>query len=147
MISFRIPISGLKQSTNKFYAGQHWSKRKEFKDSVFDYARAFCRKSGSIGRYPVEIRYRFIFESRALDTLNTAIIAKCFEDALRSLGILKDDSPAYVARSVLEVVAVSAQVPGGSKANQTRLKRPVEDWLIIEIKEMDFLEKNQTDEK
>lgn len=136
MIKYRIPITGLKISTNKFYAGtSNWNKRKQTKDIVLDYAASFCQPDDPVNSYPVEIGYKFIFSSRALDTLNTAIMAKMFEDALCALKILEDDSPSYVRRSSLEVVKQTAQKGKethesfGQKGNAKN-----EDWLEIIIK-------------
>jgi hypothetical protein len=125
---------GLKVSTNKIYAGQHWSKRQSAKDSFASIAAVFCRPVCKIESYPVEIRYRFFFVSKPLDTLNTAYMAKMFEDAFRALGILKEDSPKYVALSVLEVIELGRpkkpQVPLASRAPSNAQD---DDYLIIDI--------------
>ena len=107
MIAFTIPLTAIKFSTNKLYAGVHWTQRKEYKDSTALIVRSCLRKQNvaKIDSYPVEILYRFIFETRVLDTLNTAGMAKCIEDSFRSFGLLADDDPRYVTRSILEVVA------------------------------------------
>lgn len=138
MIHYRIPLTGVKVSTNKIYAGTHWSKRKSIKDSILGYAVAFCRPVQCIESYPVEISYRFLFGTRPLDTLNTAYMAKMFEDAFRSLGILKDDDPKCVARSILEVVVERA--PKGAKsdaASRAKSNAQDKDWLEITIKPYD----------
>ncbi len=109
MIRYLIPISGLKTSTNKIYAGQHWAKRKEFADSVFEYANTFCRPIKWVVKYPVQIRYRFFFISKPLDTTNCTYLVKCFEDALCALGILEEDDSAHVARTVIEVIKLSRE--------------------------------------
>lgn len=134
-INYRVPITQLKASTNKIYAGIHWSVRKQLKDSVLSYAAGFCRPIQKVRSYPVEIRYRFIFASRALDTLNTAYLAKMFEDALCSLGVLEDDDPKHVARAVLEVVEATA-APGTPVARKQSAQKSAktEDWLEITIK-------------
>jgi hypothetical protein len=106
MIAYSLPLRGIKFSTNKIYAGIHWTKRKEIKDSIHGYVLAFCRPVRQPESYPVEIRYNFFFGSRPLDTLNTAAMAKMLEDALRATKILKDDDPRYVTRSILEVNVV-----------------------------------------
>lgn len=133
-IHYRIPLRGLKVSTNKIYAGEHWTKRKQLKDSLISVAGYFCRPVQRIESYPVEISYRFIFGTRALDTLNCAYMAKMFEDALRSFEILKDDDPKCVARSIIEVVALPPEkrpkTPGTqSKASDAEDK----DWLELTI--------------
>jgi len=137
MILYRIPITDVKQSTNKIYAGIHWTKRKKIKDGILDYANIFCRPIKQIKSYPVEISYKFIFESRALDTLNCAYMAKMFEDALRSLEILEDDDPKHVTRTIIEVVMVSKSK--NKKILNDMGKKKVEknnDWLEISIQQI-----------
>lgn len=138
MIQYTIPLTGLKESTNKIYAGIHWTKRKSIKDSFLDYARVFCRPVKRVESYPVEICYRFVFGSKPLDTLNTAFMAKMFEDAFRSIGIIEDDSPKYVARSILEVVKFDAS-ERAKNDNASRSKRDEKDkdWVEITIKKYD----------
>ena len=133
-IKYVIPLLGLKTSTNKIYAGEHWSKRKQLKDGITSVAAVFCRPVREIGSYPVEICYRFCFVSRPLDTLNCAYMAKAFEDALRSLGILEDDDPAHVARTVLEVdVFPRKKGPSSNDASGAQGDAPNEDQLEITI--------------
>lgn len=134
LIHYRIPLRGLKVSTNKIYAGEHWSKRKQIKDSLLSVAGYFCRPARKIESYPVQISYRFLFGTRALDTLNCAYMAKMFEDALRAFGILEEDDPKYVARSIIEVVVVPR--PKGSKATNAQGKKADaedQDWLELSI--------------
>src|SRR3990167_1062360 len=117
MIVFKIPLSNiivfqkrgnklisLKESTNKIYAGQHWAKRKEYKDRFTGHAARFCKLAEPIRTWPVSIRYRFVFETRALDTTNCSYLVKIAEDSLRAFQILPDDSPKYVAESIIEVI-------------------------------------------
>lgn len=124
-----------KASTNKIYAGIHWSKRKELKDGIYSVVSAFCGKLGSVVSYPVQIRYRFIFESRALDTFNCAYMAKCIEDALVTLKILQDDDPSHVARSIIEVVKQTDKNGSGNakKDRKKRQARPKKDEVEVEI--------------
>ena len=137
MIQYRVPLDGIKFSTNQIYAGVHWAKRKQAKDSIARYAAIFCRPVKKIDAYPVEISYRFVFGTRALDTLNTAAMAKMLEDAFRAIGILKDDSPAYVARTVLESVAVpSEKRPKKGDAGYRATYQKKEDYVEITIKSL-----------
>lgn len=134
LIHYRIPLRGLKVSTNKIYAGEHWNKRKQLKDSLISVAGYFCRPIQKVESYPVEISYRFIFGTRALDTLNCAYMAKMFEDALRSFGVLEDDDPKCVARTVIEVVAL----PPEKRSKKADAQRPTgnaedKDWLELTI--------------
>lgn len=129
----------LKESTNNIYAGQHWAKRKEYKDSVSGHAEKFCRLPEPIGRWPVSIRYRFIFETRPLDTLNCAYMAKCFEDAFRALAILPDDTPAYVAESIVEVIkSHPSKTFKGDKAAPKARDKAKEDTLEVYINPYEF---------
>ena len=140
MIIYRIPLQGLKFSTNKIYAGIHWAKRKAIKDSCLDYARAFCRPIQEFGPYPIEIRYRFIFASRALDTTNCTFLVKMFEDSFRALGILKDDNPKYVVRTIIEVATIS-KCSSKDKFNElggSRNKKE-EDYLEITATPCNYL--------
>lgn len=133
-ISYRIPITGLKQSTNKIYAGQHWAKRKDFADDVLNLAAGVCRPVKVIDAYPVEIRYRFLFSSRALDTTNCTYMVKVLEDALRAIGILEDDDPSYVARTIIESVQLPKQKkPKGAAAQGSQGDQQKEDWVEITI--------------
>lgn len=142
MIRYLIPIGALKVSTNKIYAGIHWAQRKAAKDGILGYAKIFCRPAKPIQSYPVEIRYRFLFSSRTLDTLNCAFMAKMFEDALRHLGILKEDDPAHVAKSVLEVAKLGEEegkALAAASGQQMVPKR--EDYLEITIQNYKQVEK------
>lgn len=135
MITYRIPLRGIKESTNKIYAGIHWTKRKQIKDSILSVAGYFCRPSTPIESYPVEIEYQFVFQTKALDTLNCAFMAKCFEDALRAFGTLKEDDPRFVARSILSVSSIAS--PKGKKkafAPGQKSDASNEDYLIIIIR-------------
>lgn len=123
-------------STNQIYAGIHWSRRKKIKDDVISFAAAFCRPVQKVDAYPVEITYRFSFASRPLDTLNCAAMAKMFEDALRALGVLEDDSPKYVTRAIIEVVVlpkIAAQDKKTVKHLGKTFRQENEDWLELII--------------
>jgi hypothetical protein len=133
-IQYRLPLKGIKVSTNEIYAGIHWAKRKQIKDSILSIAAGFCRPIQKIGSYPVEIRYRFIFGSNGLDTLNCAYMAKMFEDAFRSLGILEDDDPAHVATAVLTVIELPrTKNAKGSYDSRAKANAEDKDWVEIEI--------------
>lgn len=134
IIHYKIPLRGLKFSTNKIYAGIHWSKRKEIKDGILSVTAGFCRPILKVKSYPVRIVYRFVFRSRSLDTLNTAAMAKMFEDAFRTLGILQDDSPKFVNKSELEVIEVSRKK--GEKqmdGKGSSISKEDEDYVEIDI--------------
>ncbi len=94
-----------KVSTNRIYSGVHWRKRQEWADL---YHEEFLPIKGKIkvAEYPVVITYDFFFKKNALDTLNCAMMAKMLEDGMVAVGILKDDSPEYVSKSVITSKAV-----------------------------------------
>lgn len=134
MIAYRIPVTDIKFSTNKIYAGVHWTTRKTIKDSVLSYATGFCRPVVPVQSYPVEICYRFSFSSRPLDSTNCTALVKMFEDALRSLGVIKDDSPQYVARTIIEVVVVPNRKNSKTRNDLGKKEHTKdEDWLEIKI--------------
>ena len=86
-----------KISTNKIYAGLHWSKRKaiaaDYHLSVLSEVRK--RKLSQYGM-PVAIFFTFSFKGKLLDCSNCTFMAKMIEDGLVCAGIIKDDSPKYV---------------------------------------------------
>lgn len=90
----KIPLPE-KVSTNAIYGGLHWSKRKKLAD-LFHEALIEYRKT-QIVEYPVDINYVFSFKGKLLDTTNCTYMAKMFEDGLVKNGVLKGDSPEYVA--------------------------------------------------
>ena len=134
MITYRIPITGYKESTNKIYAGVHWAKRKQFKDSILALAGWHCRPIQRVESYPVQILYKFVFGSKPLDSTNCSYLIKCFEDALVAFEIIKDDSPEYVARTIIEVVALPKQKNKKNVGHMGQEKvEKNEDWLEIQI--------------
>lgn len=133
MIKIHIPLEGLKISTNKFYAGLHWSKRKEVKDGFLDLAGSFCRGIPKIESYPVEIEYKFFFRSRPLDSLNTSIMAKILEDAFRAIGILEEDDAAHVKRSILEVNILPKKKRKAPEDEQREKINPKDKGDFVEI--------------
>ena len=134
-IHYRIPLKGIKVSTNKIYAGTNWKSRAEIKNRILDIAESFCQPVQRIKSYPVQIEYKFIFGTKPLDSSNCSYMVKMFEDALCSLKILKDDAPKFVASTFISVVVVpkeknKTQATASSKKNDAKDK----DWLEIIIK-------------
>lgn len=143
MISYQIPLRGLKISTNKIYAGVHWTTRKEIADSCHSIAAGFCRPVEQAGPYPVEISYRFTFYGRGLDTTNCAFLVKCFEDALRAIGVLEEDDPAHVARTVIEVVEVPRKKKKKDATPQSgEMVQEGEDRVEIKINNINHVKKD-----
>lgn len=135
LIKYRIPLKGIKVSTNKIYAGTNWKSRTEIKNRILDIAESFCQPVKRIKSYPVEIIYKFFFATKALDSSNCSIMVKCFEDALCSLKILKDDAPKFVASTRIEVIVVPKEKGSPSDdAQGKKIDAKDKDWLEIIIK-------------
>jgi|TARA_R100001530_G_scaffold21901_2_gene18000 hypothetical protein len=94
-MKIEIPIPK-KVSTNKIYAGTHWTKRKELADLFHQYLLPEKNKH-KIKEFPVEITYIFRFKGKLLDCSNCTFMAKMLEDALVGIGLLPDDNPDYVS--------------------------------------------------
>lgn len=132
-----MPLAGLKTSTNKIYAGSHWSIRKTIKDSFSTLAAVYCKPAYTVSTYPVQIRYRFSFVKNSLDTLNTAYMAKMLEDAMVGLNILENDDPRYVARSTLEVVNKQKEQRPRYPRLGPESEQQKEDYVVITIEQYD----------
>lgn len=89
VIKFHLP---LKISTNKIYAGIHWTERKRHKDLF----RRVIFVAKPVLEYPVKCHYHFEISGRLLDISNLSYLVKLQEDSLVHKGILKGDSPKYV---------------------------------------------------
>lgn len=115
----------------------HWTKRKEIKDSILSITRGLCRPVKKVGSYPIQISYRFVFSSRALDTLNTAVMAKMFEDSLCAIGVIEGDSPKYVATSILEIIDQREENKKKGISNKgSKINKENEDYVEIKIYEL-----------
>ena len=73
-----------KVSLNKWYAGNHWTKRKKLKDDYFYLVRSQTKHQQT---NPCKVRYDFTFKSRPLDASNCVAMVKLVEDI-----IFPDDS-------------------------------------------------------
>jgi hypothetical protein len=61
-------------------------------------------------------------------------MAKMFEDSLRTLKIIEDDSPKFVTRSIIEVPLISAKDRTSNVANKGKKGNAEDkDWLEIII--------------
>lgn len=61
-------------------------------------------------------------------------MAKMFEDAFRAIGILEDDAPKFVARSILEVIAIpSPKGKKGAAPQGAQINAEAQDHLEITI--------------
>lgn len=132
MITYRIPLRGVKVSTNKIYAGTHWISRKAIKDRIYDCAESFCQPVKKIRSYPVKIEYRFFFATKAFDSSNCSYMVKMFEDALCTLGIIKDDAPQFVASTFISVAILPTQ-KGSQELDEQGEKVDAKDRDYLEI--------------
>lgn len=104
MIKFAIPI--VAPTLNKWYAGNHWTKRKQTADEWHNMIFVMCHtdKIKPVKNYPVCITTKTYFKAnRKRDTSNCFPANKLAEDALVKAGILKDDTPEYVSRHIVEL--------------------------------------------
>lgn len=92
MKKIKLPV--LKISTNKIYAGIHWTKRNQHKDKF----RVMCNAIKTLDKidYPVNLRFDFYLGGRALDSSNCSYMAKMIEDCFVKFGIFKDDNIKYI---------------------------------------------------
>lgn len=86
-------------SLNDWYGSRHWSIRKKQKDTWFKLLKKVieANEPSDVERYKIELRVN----SRH-DPSNVITVIKFFEDTLKELGYIIDDSPKY-CRGVLIV--------------------------------------------
>ena len=84
-----------KISLNEWYAGNHWTKRKQIKDSYRWLIRSqFKNVLPKAAQYVVE--YEFCFKTRPLDATNTIAMIKMIEDI-----IFEDDKWDIVTKLII----------------------------------------------
>lgn len=93
-----------KVSSNKFYAGMHFTERAKIKDAFLWAVKAKRHSLPIVKNYPVDINFEFTFKSRLLDWVNTSIMAKMIEDGLVFCNVLHDDSKKYVRSGKLSCI-------------------------------------------
>jgi Holliday junction resolvase RusA-like endonuclease len=87
----------LKISTNKGYAGKHWTIRSKEAELYHLEVVNQCRKQKlKKAEGKVYLNFIFSFKGRTLDHLNCSHMAKMIEDGLVRAGILIDDNIKYV---------------------------------------------------
>jgi len=87
-----------KISTNKVYAGMHWTERKGHAELYHSIVHSeVIRQAFKIsGAFPCIMKYDFYFSGRLLDASNCTYMVKLIEDGLVGSGTLPDDTPKYV---------------------------------------------------
>jgi hypothetical protein len=108
-----------KISTNKIYAGVHWTGRKHQKDLYLMATKYDMKKIEKI-KSKVDLEFTFYFKSRVLDSSNCSYMGKLLEDCLVAHGVLQDDTIKYVGK-------VSYQSLKGSE-NKTIIKIITQDY-------------------
>ena len=86
----------VKVSTNKIYAGIHWSGRSELKQN-YRYIALAGKGLAKITAQPVKLLFTFYFKGNLLDASNCSLMGKLLEDALVKNGVLIEDKPKYVS--------------------------------------------------
>lgn len=85
-----------KLSLNKWYAGVHWSKRKQIKDIYKLIIKSqFKAVFSKLNKYRVD--YTFCFKSRPLDASNCVAMVKLVEDV-----IFEDDNPKVITEITIK---------------------------------------------
>lgn len=92
--TFKIPlkITG-KFGLNKIYSGCHWAVRNKDKENILALVQSCVKRRQEAYKEAVVLSMEFY--SR-LDVSNHAYLFKMVEDSLVTLGLLKDDTDAYV---------------------------------------------------
>jgi len=90
-------------STNKIYAGSHWTKRKKYADYFHLIVLSDCKSLEPI-HDKVDLSFVFSFNCRWFDSSNCTFMAKCLEDWIKKAWIIKDDSMSYVGKFTCESV-------------------------------------------
>jgi hypothetical protein len=96
MISFIIRPEEV--SSNKFYSGCHWSKRKKIADKYHYLVKSQLSQKLDMINKPVEIIIKY---NNKFDIDNQGIMSKMIIDALKGV-VIKDDSRKYFKRLTQE---------------------------------------------
>ena len=76
-----LTLNGLKKlSANKYYAGMHWTKRKELKDNYKLSIKSQCKRKFAKGKY--RTNWYFEFKNKPLDASNCFVMLKMIEDVI-----------------------------------------------------------------
>jgi hypothetical protein len=109
-----------KVSSNKIYAGAHWSKRNKLKEGYLYLTKNAFQKLKPVEGL-VDIEFDFYFTRNALDSSNCSYMAKMLEDCLIEWKALKDDTIKYV-RSI--------------KLTSSKSKPKEADYCVITLNEV-----------
>ena len=95
-----ITLPGVRAiSWNQFYAGKHWTMRKQIADTAHWQVRAALTGEEEIIRQPVRILITGYFFDHPVDSDN--VCAKIYVDALKG-RIIQDDNNCYVLSTTTE---------------------------------------------
>jgi len=101
---YRLEINALPPSLNQFYAGVHWSKRKDWMAIWHGLWRAALQEA-HVPRplnAPVTLSVTEYCKSHLRDCDNAVIAAKGLGDALVQYGYLPDDGPEFISCVILK---------------------------------------------
>lgn len=94
MVNIKLQIPE-KVSTNKIYAGMHWTARNKLKDLYQMTMMQFKNKTQELD-YPIDSTYIFTFKGKMLDVSNCTYMVKLLEDGLKVNKIIPDDDAKHV---------------------------------------------------
>lgn len=81
-------------SMNAYYAGKHWTQRKEDAEFWHLLTRSAIARNGAAGLRTIPVEIIFYWDD-GLDVDNHAVMGKMILDALKGV-VIPDDSPKYV---------------------------------------------------
>lgn len=96
-------LDKFKVSTNKIYAGCHWTKRNAISSYFHNLVLSDCKNLPKFND-KIDIHFLFTFKGRCLDSSNCSYMAKCLEDWFRKWWLIKDDSIKYIWKFSLESI-------------------------------------------
>ena len=86
----------IKESTNKIYAGVHWTKRKLIKDTYLYEVKSKKAQFPIPTEFPIDLEMEFEYNTRVLDSSNSSFLFKVVEDCLVKIGVFPDDTIKYI---------------------------------------------------
>ena len=118
-MKIKIPFIGY--STNKIYAGIHWTKRKRQADEAHLIVKLSCAKMKQVDNL-ADLEFTPYVSTRRLDTSNYSASCKMIEDGLVACGVLKGDGQKHVGRIIINP--------------PVKLKHGDQSYMIVEITEV-----------
>ena len=117
----RIKVEYIGPSTNKIYAGMHWTKRKAHADDAHFATKLAAKGHDSVSK-PVFLVFQPMIRGRAYDCSNYSFTCKMIEDGLVKCGILADDTNKYV-QGIMMLPPI-------------KIKKPEQSYMEVELREV-----------